>query len=43
MLELENMLRDRRLRDGQGLKIVDVVMDPQDIPKASGSRSLARS
>lgn len=33
MLELENMLRDRRLRGGQGLKIVDVVMDPQDIPK----------
>ena len=33
--ELQEVLADELLGDGKGLKIIDVVMDPQDVPKNS--------
>ena len=33
--ELQHILADERASDGKGLKIIDVVMDPKDVPEAS--------
>lgn len=33
--QLQEVLADEKMNDGKGLKIIDVVMDPQDVPEKS--------
>ncbi|KAK3701899.1 hypothetical protein LTR37_015210 [Vermiconidia calcicola] len=33
--QLQDVLADEKVGDGKGLKIIDVVMDPKDVPEAS--------